>query len=378
MKKHRYAKLQGFSEGLAPVCRDRLWGYIDKNGDEVIPCQFEKCMPFYNDMAQVAVNVGRWDDEGIQREKARWGLIDRHGGYIIPPEYNMVSYCSEGCVVCQDQNGDWFYLDFDGKRLFQQTFEEARPFDTGIATVCHSGKYGAIDLQGNTVIPFDFDRINRLGGWNSDKMVGAKKNGKFGVIDRVGNIIIEFKYDVINCFSSGLIEVGLKGKGLYSYKYGVINAASETILPCIYDEITCMESVIGINTGKRISSKYFRPGKWGWTDLLGNIIVEPQYTNMMGIFFSDGLTTVERKNKTGFADEFGNIVLPFQYEYSSGFEGGTALVKHKSRYGFIDKNGDWVIPAVYDSLEIFQDNYAVAELDRENFYIDKTGKRVLF
>lgn len=378
MKKHKYDKLQEFSEGLALVCRDGLWGYIDKNGNEIIPCQFEKCTSFCNGMAQVAVNVGLWDNEGVQRTKGSWGLIDKHGDYIIPPEHNWISYCSEDCVVCQDQNGDWFYLGLDGEMLFRQTFEGARPFDTGVAIVCRSGKYGAIDRKGNTAIPFEFDWINEIGRWNSNKMVGVKKSGKFGVIDRVGNMIIDFRYDEVSCFRTGLIEVGFKGRGRYSYKYGVIDAAGETILPCIYDEITCMESVIGINIGKRIGTKCFHPGKWGWTDLEGNIIVEPQYANVTGVFFSDGLAAVEKRNKTGFADEIGNIVIPFQYEYSCGFEYGMALVRHKNRYGFIDKQGAWIIPAIYDSLEIFQDDYAVAELDGESFYIDRTGKRVLF
>ena len=36
-----------FTEGLAPVLgQNNLWGYIDKKGKEVIPCQFEKAGSF--------------------------------------------------------------------------------------------------------------------------------------------------------------------------------------------------------------------------------------------------------------------------------------------------------------------------------------------
>ena len=144
MKKHGYDKLEGFSEGRAPVCRDGVWwGYIDKFGREVIPCRFEACAPFRNGMARVAVNVGLWDNKGTQRVKGRWGLIDKQGNYIVPPISNEISYCSEDCVVCQDQDEDWFFLDLDGEMLFSQTFEDARPFDTGVAVVCRFGKYGA-------------------------------------------------------------------------------------------------------------------------------------------------------------------------------------------------------------------------------------------
>ena len=380
MKKHGYDKLEGFSEGRAPVCRDGVWwGYIDKFGREVIPCRFEACAPFRNGMARVAVNVGLWDNKGTQRVKGRWGLIDKQGNYIVPPIYNEISYCSEDCVVCQDQDEDWFFLGLDGEMLFSQTFEDARPFDTGVAVVCRFGKYGAIDRNGNTVIPFEYDWINGLGRPGSDKMVGAKKHGKYGVIDREGNVIIDFRYDEVTCSRTGLIEVSFKGRGRYSCKYGVIDTDGDTILPCIYDQIDCMESVIGVNIGQRIGTKHFHPGKWGWTDLEGNIIVEPRYANWW-ISFSEGLAAVEKRHrhKTGFADESGNIVIPFRYEYSYGFEGGMALVGYKDRYGFIDKNENFVIPPIYDSLETFEDDYAVAELGGASFYIDRTGKRVLF
>jgi len=35
-----YEKAKSFSNGLAAVCKDGLWGFIDKEGTIVIACQF--------------------------------------------------------------------------------------------------------------------------------------------------------------------------------------------------------------------------------------------------------------------------------------------------------------------------------------------------
>lgn len=74
-----------FSEGLAAVpmkdeARYMLWGYIDKNGNEVIDFIYDSASPFENGKAQV----------GIQEEvynyntKMKYGKIDKDGKLIEP------------------------------------------------------------------------------------------------------------------------------------------------------------------------------------------------------------------------------------------------------------------------------------------------------
>lgn len=53
----RYA--YNFSEGLAAVCRDGRWGYIDTKGNEVVSCQYDATRPVHNGLAWVCVD-GLW------------------------------------------------------------------------------------------------------------------------------------------------------------------------------------------------------------------------------------------------------------------------------------------------------------------------------
>ena len=39
----QYDDAYSFSEGLAAVKKDELWGYIDKNGNEILPFKYYWC-----------------------------------------------------------------------------------------------------------------------------------------------------------------------------------------------------------------------------------------------------------------------------------------------------------------------------------------------
>lgn len=62
-----------FSEGLAQVCINGKWGYIDSDGRMAIPAVYDMTEPFRNGLALVVQN-GRWcyinrDRDTIWQEK---------------------------------------------------------------------------------------------------------------------------------------------------------------------------------------------------------------------------------------------------------------------------------------------------------------------
>lgn len=90
-----------------------------------------------------------------------------------------------------------------------------------------------------------------------------------------------------------------------------------------------------------------------------------------------GPVPVELNDKTGFVDiNTGTVILPFKYDYASGFKEDLAVVKLHNKYGYIDKTGKTVIPVQYDNAGGFFNGVAEVELNRRKFKIDKTGKEV--
>src|SRR5690606_4813583 len=71
----QYEKVRGFQNGLAPVYKDKKWGYINLEGKWVIEPQFRDAEVFSKDgLAPV-------------KEKKLWGFINKQGELIIPYEY---------------------------------------------------------------------------------------------------------------------------------------------------------------------------------------------------------------------------------------------------------------------------------------------------
>ena len=51
---------------------DGLWGYCDKNGNEVIPFKYNIARSFDGAYAPV------------EREDGKWGIIDKKGNTVVP------------------------------------------------------------------------------------------------------------------------------------------------------------------------------------------------------------------------------------------------------------------------------------------------------
>jgi WG containing repeat len=102
----RYTVLRDFSEGLAvaavldserperPVVgrgerRNLKWGYVDRDGREVIPMQFLAAGDFAEGLAPVSP-VGGGDGKGAGSmcgQVTNYGYIDRTGAFVIKPQF---------------------------------------------------------------------------------------------------------------------------------------------------------------------------------------------------------------------------------------------------------------------------------------------------
>lgn len=99
-KLYQYDEIDLFSYGLARVCKDGKWGFIDLNGDEAIPCIYD-------------INVGRFSeglalvelDYEIEYDASRVKFIDAKGrdlisgNYFIPRRGNSTDCYFEGPPV---------------------------------------------------------------------------------------------------------------------------------------------------------------------------------------------------------------------------------------------------------------------------------------
>jgi hypothetical protein len=67
-----------FREGMAKVCLDGKSGFVNLNGEEVIPCRFAGARSFQHGLARVTVG-------GFSSETGWWGYIDKTGKFVWRP-----------------------------------------------------------------------------------------------------------------------------------------------------------------------------------------------------------------------------------------------------------------------------------------------------
>lgn len=144
-----------------------LYGYIDEDGEEVIPCEYDIADDFMkNGLAIVKQRVVE-DKDGSGIYKA--GLINDKDEIILPFEYYGL-----------------YYADDNMERL-----EVKKEIDEDVKT-------GIMDLAGNIVLPIEYDLVGRYGD-NDWAAVGKKIEGtsekkpKYdcGYVDMDGEIVMK-------------------------------------------------------------------------------------------------------------------------------------------------------------------------------------------
>lgn len=97
--------------------------------------------------------------------------------------------------------------------------------------------------------------------------------------------------------------------------------------------------------------------KTGYINSKGKIIIEPIYT--VGNDFSENLASVREHDKYGFINEKGEYIIKPKYDIALDFNNGVAKVFLKGKPLFIDKEGKMVISEKYISLDFIDKEQAI-------------------
>ncbi|MFT0771429.1 WG repeat-containing protein [Psychrobacter aquimaris] len=121
--------------------------------------------------------------------------------------------------------------------------------------------------------------------------------------------------------------------------------------------------------------------KYGFMNSQGKLVIPLEYDDV-GIF-SEGFASVEKNNKSGFINVQGGVVIPFEYDRPSRFSDGLARVRKDGRYIFIDKTGVEALDVdkyynlnPFSYSEIFLNGLALVEADSKQGLINKKGELV--
>jgi len=138
----KYKITRAFGSGLAPVCEDKTFNYIDVHGNTKIKTEYVAAKSFHEGLAAVLVGakyVREMGDPGERLVGGKWGFINTNGVLVVPAVYDSVEEYSEGLAAVKS-NHRWGYIDRQGKLVIRCKYEFTGQFYHGFSRVSEDFK----------------------------------------------------------------------------------------------------------------------------------------------------------------------------------------------------------------------------------------------
>ena len=330
-----YDEARIFTFGLAPVSKNKKWGFIDETGKLVIPILYDSVEYFtQNGLSAVKRN-------------GKSGFIDKQGHEIIPVIYEMVKGEQLDDIVIVRKNYKWAFFDNFGKQLTDFLYNDVQRawkgddttfFGNGPASVKIKGKY--IFLDKNLQPAFANLTLDSATSFDSNRNAIVMKDEKFGILKNDGKFVIPIQYTAIENYNSN----GNPNPNFYlltkGNRYALLNSELRKVAESAEDSFNITFS----NKKKYISFKNFN-------------------------------------NKFGVVNQLGKIQVPFLYDENLYFDGNIfSIAKRNNKQGIIDINNKVLIPLKYISVSQIDDEdlmLFVLSDNKEEKIVDLSNKVIL-
>jgi len=317
----QYAEVGHFSENLAPVKIEGKTAYLNKAGIRVIPPLFEEGYSFTNGIA-------------IAENDSLSGLINTLGDWIIQPEWASVEGPFGRLYRLTNGAGICFY-DSRSRIMLPDTFDETGEFSEGFCAVGRDGLFTYMNEEGRLLGEMHYQEAQAF----QHGFAVVMQNSLYGLIDNTGKSVLACRYEGIGSVSEGLIKVYQNGKCAYFGTNGKIK------IPFMAN---CAVSEAGFDGFSNGLTRIKRKGKTGFMDAKGKEVIKPIFEQAMD--FSSGLAAFRKKDKWGYLDKSGKVAIPASFDVINGFKGAYAIVGKAGKFGIIDRNGKTV--KAFDSENI--------------------------
>lgn len=191
-------------------------GIIDNYDTVVIPLKYQA-------LAQLNAR-----GEFMAMKDEKWGIINYADKVLCNFKYDAIRPTFANNIILVKEADKFGYINSDFKPITPIEFISAADFRAGISIVSKELLWGAIDMNGEWIIPLDFQSVkfDEIG-----LVFTIEKDNRFALADHQGELLTDFKYDEISEFNSGIAIVSVGSK------YGAIDFRGHLIIDVIYDAI---------------------------------------------------------------------------------------------------------------------------------------------
>ena len=300
----------------------------------------------------------------ILRQDGKYGVINKNGDIVINPEYiNIIIPNPQKAVfVCYDEKNDTKVLNQNNEQIFSE-YAQIEPirlkniasdlmYEKNLLTYKRDEKLGLI--EGKVIADPIYETIEGLPYKEGELLVQLE--GKYGVINNKGNDLVEPKYDQITVDNYTTTEDGYKRAGYIvsnttenGYRYGYVDVDGNVLLEPEYTEVS---RIINVEDNDNIYLIVAQNGQYGMVknqeQIIGNEYQSISYNS------ESNTLTLEKTKRYGVATLDGKVVIPVEFSQ-------------------IDSTGKYIYATDVDgNVEVYQEDGNPAEVE-SNIYILETG-----
>ena len=389
-----------YKDGILKVEKDGKYGLIDLNGEEIVKTEYNSIETdgyYYEnskyEKAGYIVNIRT--DEGY-----RYGYINYKGRQTLDTMYTNIKRITEikddNVVYLITYNNGKAGILKNGQTLIENKYESIE-FDgtNNILMLQQNAKQGVYDLEGNMILPIQYENITFAG-----KYINAYKDGKLLVFDVTGTLQSEDSYKSLITVANGKYSITMNRdnkygvidsnktnilENKYSYieyafdnyfivsldeKTGIVDGNNNIIIPIekdIVQNIRGTNTIQVINSSDNTSELYNKKMEKVSTQTDARIYIKDNYIEIASannieyfdfdgnkqeaksIFSENKIFAQQKDGKWGYVDKNGNTVVEFKYEMATDINKyGFGAFKLDGKWGVIDQNGNVIKEATYD------------------------------
>lgn len=312
----------------------------------------------------------------------KWSVIS-HTGQPYLSGYDAV--LGNGHIYWAQTSGGWRLLDKYGQSLQKWKASKVADGISGQFLAQAQRAWGIIDQYGLAVTSFKFDEI-----LPEKDHYKVKYLDRWGIMSPHGAWIVPPKYDEVFVFKDYLIgrvghaytyhAKGLSWKSVYrpqrmsgsflmigdSGVYGAINKRLEVVIPIQYPQLDHINPYLIAQLDSTTLHIYTQEGA----------LIPSEEIQEVSAAGADDLM-VKKKDRWGFLDGKGRMIISNRYEAAQPFSEGLAPIRLRGRWGFINEEESLVIQPLYDEVGPFREGVAQVSLAQNKGLINKTGEALL-
>ncbi len=294
-----------YKDDLGLATKDKKYGFINKNGDIIVPLKYEDAFPFYKGYAAIKSND-------------KWNYINEQGQVLFSDSliFNYRPIIDDKAVFMVSGNKvekrkRMHSEDRTGSQVFVEYLNQIKKQQL---------KEGLINTNGKIIIKPIYDEIS---GYFINGFMRVRNNGKAGIVNDTGKIVIPIEYDNVLDYKNGMFTAEKNNK------WGIIDTENKIIIPFEYGRIRHFQNDLALITNKGT----------GYINKEKGIVIEPQNSfNLFGDFYN-GLALVKKDNKYGYINKENKIIIPIIYDNALSFKNKKTIVLKDGICFFINQKG---------------------------------------